>query len=1137
MPRWVFVPVLAGVLATLAFAVPPDAANEKSKATSPEAEESAKRAQVAKGLKVEVWASEPNLANPVSFAFDEKGRCFVVETYRHTDGVTDTRSHMYWLDDDLACRSVEDRLAMYKKHKFPAYEKFGEQLRMVWDSTGSGKADKNSVFAGPFNKPEDGVAAGVLARKGEVFFACIPSLYKLKDTKGENKADVVEKLSTGYGIHVQFIGHDLHGLRMGPDGKLYMSIGDRGFKVVTKEGKTLNNPDSGAVLRCDPDGKNLEVVHIGLRNPQELAFDDFGNLFTFDNNSDSGDKARWVQIVEGGDSGWRCGYQYGTLMHHNGVPQGNRGPWNTEKIWEVPSATAMPPAYVVPPLMHIGNGPSGMTHYPGVGLNARYKDHFFATDFTASPGNSVIWSLSVKPKGASFEVTDLHPFVKDMVPTDCEFGPDGAFYWLDWTGGWNKPNKGRIFKVTDPEAMVNPVVAESQKLIADGMTKKTNGELVALFDHPHQQVRLEAQYELVKRQGASQELEKYKPKSDLGTIHKLWAWSAIGQAKSAADYFAHETAVVRWNAVKVYAKRRRLANEIVENNTLVVTKLLTDSDARVRAEAAISYGKLVRNRQDGLFAEVHQSACVPLFKLLKDNNNQDAYLRQAAVEGLIAAVGGSSPCELASAWKISKDQFDTPAVRLGVVLALRKMQCNKLDEWLTDSDPQVVVEAARAIYDQELLTPMAGLAKLADTANLPEAVAYRAAAANYKLGGPENAIRLANVAARSSEPDHLRSAALKMLGEWSKPSRRDPITGLTQNLPERPQADVVSAVKPVLAKLFVGTELVRKEAASVTAKLGIKEVGPLMAALVADAKQPATLRVEALFALDAVKATELADSAKLALISPEPKLRAAARVVNAKANPTAAFTELPALLRDEKATIIEKQMALEVMGTLKESNDVDESIALQLDAITAGKLPVELKLDAMEAAQARSTTKDLKLHAELREKLKAIDTADRDASVKDPLARYRDSIAGGDAIRGRELFINNTAVYCQRCHKLDGQGGEVGPQLNGIGAKQPRDYLLESIVYPNAKIAEGYQSVILNTVDGKSLAGVLRKKDATGYTIVTADNKVITVPKDDVESEKPDKSAMPDDLHKKLTKRELRDIVEFLTSLKVEPKK
>ena len=758
----------------------------KPAAVSADADAAAARAQVEGGLKATTWAAEPLLKNPVAFSFDGQGRCYVAETGRLHDGVPDTRGFMHWLDDDIGSRSVADRLALFQKHKYPAYEKFGETVRMVWDGTGKGKATESKLFAGPFNQPADGVIAGVLAHGADVFVGCIPTLSKF-DAAGKQTV-----LSSGYGIRNQFIGHDLHGLVMGPDGKLYFSIGDRGLNVSP----TVQNLDSGAVLRCDPDGNNLELVHTGLRNPQELAFDDLGNLFTYDNNSDSGDKARWVQVVEGGDSGWRCGYQYGTLMHYAGVPQGNRGPWNTEKIWHVPGPDGSPPAYVVPPLAHFGNGPSGLTAYPGVGLSDRYKGHFFACDFTSSPSNSVIWSLAVKPKGASFEVVDRHEFVRNMVPTDCEFGPDGAFYWLDWTGGWNKPEKGRIFRVADEAALKHQAAAEAKQMLAEGFGKKSADELARLLGHPHRGVRQGVQFELAKRPEAVATFEKVLRESKERTprLHAVWGLSRPPVAAQLAVFAADPDAEVRLNVARGLrvaqltaggplfrddAKLRAKTSPVVATGTL-----LADPDARVRAAAAVSYGALMSadlDRAAYINPGSEVVAYAPLLDLLRSNADADPYIRQAAVEGLVRAT--KNPDDLFNAWKLYKQ--DAPAVRLGVVLALRKLQGKHLADFLTDAEPQIVAEAARAVYDADVPAALPALAKLADTTT-PEPVAYRALAANFRLGGAENAARVAAFAARSGELPHLREAALKLLADWTKPKRLDPITGLRQNLPERP---------------------------------------------------------------------------------------------------------------------------------------------------------------------------------------------------------------------------------------------------------------------------------------------------------------------------------------------------------------
>ena len=275
-----------------------------------------------------VWAAEPLLANPVAIDVDHRGRLFVCETFRQQHGVEDNRYHMDWLRDDLAAESVADRAAYMKKFYPEDWEETfateRDRIRLVTDTDGDGTADTATVFADGFGDLLDGTGAGVLARPdGDVFYTCIPDLYRLRDDDGDGMADEVDSLATGFGVRVAFRGHDMHGLTMGPDGRLYWTIGDRGFHVVTKEGTTLAMPDTGAVFRSETDGTGLEVFAYGLRNPQELAFDDAGNLFTWDNNSDSGDLARWVHVLRHADSGWRMYFQY--------LP--DRGPWNRELMW------------------------------------------------------------------------------------------------------------------------------------------------------------------------------------------------------------------------------------------------------------------------------------------------------------------------------------------------------------------------------------------------------------------------------------------------------------------------------------------------------------------------------------------------------------------------------------------------------------------------------------------------------------------------------------------------------------------------------------------------------------------------------------------------------------------------------------
>jgi quinoprotein glucose dehydrogenase len=196
-----------------------------------------------------------------------------------------------------------------------------------------------------------------------------------------------------------------------------------------------------------------------------------------------------------------------------------------------------------------------------------------------------------------------------------------------------------------------------------------------------------------------------------------------------------------------------------------------------------------------------------------------------------------------------------------------------------------------------------------------------------------------------------------------------------------------------------------------------------------------------------------------------------------------------------------------------------------MDQLLAGKLPPELELELLSAVAHRDSD-------ELKDKLQEFEDS---RNENEPLAAYRESLAGGDAERGRAIFFERAEVSCVRCHRANGSGGDVGPNLSGIGAEKAREYLLESIVDPNRVIAKGFDSVALLLDDGKQYSGVLKSETEDQIQIVTPEGKLLAFTKDSIDDRASSKSPMPEDVVKHLSKSDLRDLVEFLSTQKTPP--
>lgn len=534
------------------------------------------------GLRMDVWAAEPQLSNSVAFAFDGRGRTLLAQSDRWAISVFDITAHTNWLLEDMSFRNVADRATFLRREfatNLTLLTKDSEVVRRLEDRDGDGRADHHANLYTGFNSVTAGTAAGVLSAAGQIYFANIPDVWRFPDALADPAQPLQprseNRIAHGFGVHIGVSGHDLHGLIRGPDGRIYFSFGDRGLCLTNREGVVINLPDTGGVLRCEPDGRRLELFCFGLRNPQELAFDDEGNLWTVDNDTAGADPCRVLHLVEGGDYGWRTSYQ-----HMEGF-----GPWVQESLWKGGKDGILPSAGTV------SQGPSGLAFYPGTGFGPHLKGRFLHCDF---PGG--VWSFSVKPRGASFEVDARDKFLWGCWPTDVEFGPDGAAYVLDWVSGWGQTPRGRIYRIT-PTAALDAAEVETlrqvKELLAAGLAGQREAALLGLLVHADRRIRLAAQWELASR--GSKVLEglgrvALDGQDRMARLHAIWGMGQILRSERPGRISSKaERAVVRLLLLLEDPDRRlaaesaaALAEAGISEGWPALSRLLADPDPVVR---------------------------------------------------------------------------------------------------------------------------------------------------------------------------------------------------------------------------------------------------------------------------------------------------------------------------------------------------------------------------------------------------------------------------------------------------------------------------------------------------------------------------------------------------------------------------
>jgi quinoprotein glucose dehydrogenase len=728
----------------------------------------------------------------------------------------------------------------------------------------------------------------------------------------------------------------------------------------------------------------------------------------------------------------------------------------------------------MPPMIKTGRGsPAGLLLYHDTRLPEQYRGLQYYPDVF----RKVIRAYKTQPDGASFKITSEFEFMKSEDPLfrPCQMvtGPDGAIYVVDW-----RTDSGGAGKLSG-----NGVNGRIYRIKWTG----TN-------EHPAIPLR------------------------SMDSWAKLTALpdDQLVDALNAPDLTDRVEA------------RKELVRRGAKSRDLVLGKVLS---GRMNGNGILP--------ALGLLQSYWNSDVEDLFRLLVKNDSPD--VRRIVIEGLAS---NAKPKDAKVQEVLVKAINDpSPAVRRAAALAMGKIGAEgsagvlvkawttdpTKDVWLKDAyirglerlgQPGIdalvalsatsdkgLTQAVDAFVTLRIREGAAALPKLLQNPNATPAQreALVSSFNNYQLDPPISLDPLANyLALRTDESPGVVGAAVEVFA--ASP------TGL-----ESPQASAV--VLSLLSRTDPGVRLAAiraVEAARLTA------AAPKLLELLADASRPVEERIVIVKALRVMSAKSAAKEMQTILAASDPAvLKVEALRTLAALDAPAARTAAEKLLESTDAAMLNEAVAF--LGATKPGAILlgQRYVEKKLPRETFQQVIAALQLHPNDAAIA-------KLQQEvLRGGLQLSTQSGQAAKIK-ALVETK-----GDAKKGRELYLNTKVLACATCHRMEGVGGNTGPDLSRVWDTSTIEKLLESMIEPSKEIKEGFQAYRAVKLDGQVLVGLKISETPKEVVLRDANGRDVRLLKEDIEAITASKvSLMPDNVVSQLSYDQFIDLLAFLKSKK-----